>query len=187
MIAAMIEQNHDENGIALAARRSRRTTPTSSSLPGPRSSAEAVARSGRGRAPTCCSTTATAGGREVRRRRPDRVPVRVTVGKKTLEDGAVDVRDRATGEEQRVPRRGGDDLMPRSGASATSRSARRRAADGRDRRDLPRRSRRRRASPRATSTTSCTATGRCRRTTSSSGSPARSASRPSTFGSTVCA
>jgi prolyl-tRNA synthetase len=29
-------------------------------------------------------------------------PVRVTVGKKTLEDGAVDVRDRATGEERRV-------------------------------------------------------------------------------------
>jgi prolyl-tRNA synthetase len=30
-------------------------------------------------------------------------PLRVTVGKKTLEDGAVDVRDRATGEERRVP------------------------------------------------------------------------------------
>jgi prolyl-tRNA synthetase len=31
------------------------------------------------------------------------IPVRVTVGKKTLEDGSVDVRDRATGEERRVP------------------------------------------------------------------------------------
>jgi prolyl-tRNA synthetase len=31
------------------------------------------------------------------------IPVRITVGKKTLEDGAVDVRDRATGEERRVP------------------------------------------------------------------------------------
>jgi prolyl-tRNA synthetase len=30
-------------------------------------------------------------------------PVRVTVGKKTAEDGAADVRDRATGEERRVP------------------------------------------------------------------------------------
>ena len=30
-------------------------------------------------------------------------PIRTTVGKKTLEDGAVDVRDRATGEERRVP------------------------------------------------------------------------------------
>jgi prolyl-tRNA synthetase len=31
------------------------------------------------------------------------LPMRITVGKKTLEDGAVDVRDRATGEERRVP------------------------------------------------------------------------------------
>ena len=30
-------------------------------------------------------------------------PVRVTVGRKTLEDGAVDVRERASGEERRVP------------------------------------------------------------------------------------
>jgi prolyl-tRNA synthetase len=30
-------------------------------------------------------------------------PIRVTVGKKTLEDGSVDVRDRATGDEERVP------------------------------------------------------------------------------------
>jgi glycyl-tRNA synthetase (class II) len=29
--------------------------------------------------------------------------VRVTVGKKTAEDGAADVRDRTTGEERRVP------------------------------------------------------------------------------------
>jgi prolyl-tRNA synthetase len=31
------------------------------------------------------------------------IPLRVTVGKKTAEDGAVDVRDRRTGEERRVP------------------------------------------------------------------------------------
>jgi prolyl-tRNA synthetase len=31
------------------------------------------------------------------------LPYRVTVGKKTVEDGAVDVRDRATGDERRVP------------------------------------------------------------------------------------
>jgi prolyl-tRNA synthetase len=30
------------------------------------------------------------------------IPIRVTVGRKTLEDGAVDVRDRETGEERRV-------------------------------------------------------------------------------------
>jgi prolyl-tRNA synthetase len=32
-------------------------------------------------------------------------PVRITIGRKTLEDGAVDVRDRRTGEERRVPLR----------------------------------------------------------------------------------
>jgi prolyl-tRNA synthetase len=31
------------------------------------------------------------------------LPLRVTVGKKTLEDGAVDVRERASGDERRVP------------------------------------------------------------------------------------
>jgi prolyl-tRNA synthetase len=31
------------------------------------------------------------------------IPTRITVGKKTLDDGAVDVRDRGTGEERRVP------------------------------------------------------------------------------------
>ena len=30
------------------------------------------------------------------------IPTRITAGKKSLEDGAVDVRDRATGEERRV-------------------------------------------------------------------------------------
>src|SRR5262249_44631808 len=30
-------------------------------------------------------------------------PVRITAGKKTLEDGAVDIRERATGDERRVP------------------------------------------------------------------------------------
>ena len=32
------------------------------------------------------------------------VPIRVTVGKKTLDDGAVDVRIRATGADDRIPR-----------------------------------------------------------------------------------
>ena len=31
------------------------------------------------------------------------IPVRVTAGRKSLEDGAVDVRERATGMERRVP------------------------------------------------------------------------------------
>ena len=41
------------------------------------------------------------------------IPVRVTVGKKTLEDGMVDVRNRATGRGAPCPRDGGDDLMAR--------------------------------------------------------------------------
>src|SRR5207244_11374631 len=31
------------------------------------------------------------------------IPIRITAGKKSLEDGAVDVKDRESGEEQRVP------------------------------------------------------------------------------------
>jgi len=31
------------------------------------------------------------------------IPLRVTVGKKTVEDGAVDVRERESGEDRRVP------------------------------------------------------------------------------------
>ena len=31
------------------------------------------------------------------------IPTRVTAGRKSLDDGAVDVRDRATGNERRVP------------------------------------------------------------------------------------
>ena len=51
------------------------------------------------------------------------IPVRVTVGKKSLEDGAVDVRDRSTGEERpRGPWRRSE--WPAGAASARSRSAR---------------------------------------------------------------
>ena len=53
---------------------------------------------------TCCSTTATQrAGEKFADADLIGIPLRVTVGKKTLEDGAVDVRDRATGEERRVP------------------------------------------------------------------------------------
>ena len=77
------------------------------------------------------------------------IPIRVTAGKKSLEDGAVDVRDRATGEERRVnvADLGKDDLdgeapALRIGAVRPGR----RAADERDGRHLPRRSPRRPAS-----------------------------------------
>jgi prolyl-tRNA synthetase len=104
IIAAVIEQNNDENGVT--------GWPTSISpydahviaLPGLDEQAEAVA------------ATLEAGGADVLLDDRDLragekfadadligIPVRITVGKKTLEDGAVDVRDRATGEERRVP------------------------------------------------------------------------------------
>ena len=87
----------------LAARRSRRTTSTSSRSAGRRgrrrraASPSALEAAGA----TSCSTTATcAPGEKFADADLIGCPVRVTVGKKTLEDGAVDVRDRATGEER---------------------------------------------------------------------------------------
>ena len=52
-----------------------------------------------------CSTTTARSARARSSRTPtcSAARLRITVGKKTLEDGAVDVRDRATGEERRVP------------------------------------------------------------------------------------
>jgi len=104
IIAAVVEQNHDSHGIA--------GWPSSIApyaahvvvLPGLDQQAEAVA-----------ATLEQEGAKVLLDDRDLRagekfadadligIPVRVTVGKKTLEDGAVDVRDRATGEEQRVP------------------------------------------------------------------------------------
>ena len=60
VIAAIVEQHHDEHGIALAARRSRPTTCTSSCSPGWRSRRERVAAvARRGAASPSSSTTAT--------------------------------------------------------------------------------------------------------------------------------
>jgi prolyl-tRNA synthetase len=102
-IAAIVEQHHDEHGIVW---------PPSVApydvhvvgLPGVEEQTEAVA------------TALDAHGRDVlvddRDQRAGEkfadadligIPTRVTVGKKTLADGAVDVRDRATGDERRVP------------------------------------------------------------------------------------
>ena len=104
IIAAVIEQNHDLNGIAAWPRSIAPYDAHVVVLPGLEERAEAVA------------ATLEQGGAEVLLDERDLragekfadadligIPVRVTVGKKTLEDGAVDVRDRATGEEQRVP------------------------------------------------------------------------------------
>jgi hypothetical protein len=82
--------------------RSLRTTCTSWRCPARRRSRHARPSCFRLRERTCSSTIATCARREVRRRGPDRLSGRVTAGKKSLDDGAVDVRDRATGEERRV-------------------------------------------------------------------------------------
>ena len=102
-MAAIVEQHHDDNGIVWP----RSVTPYDAHvvvLPGVEAEGEEAAASLAG------------GGLDVLLDDRDQragekfadadligCPVRVTVGKKTLDDGAVDVRDRATGTEERVP------------------------------------------------------------------------------------
>jgi prolyl-tRNA synthetase len=103
VIAAAVEQHHDEHGIVWP----RSIAPYDVhvvALPGAEQQAAEAAR-----------TLDEAGAEVLLDDRDARagekfadadllgLPLRVTVGKKTLEDGAVDVRDRATGEERRVP------------------------------------------------------------------------------------
>jgi prolyl-tRNA synthetase len=103
VMAAAVEQHHDEHGIVWP----RSIAPYDVhvvALPGLDEQADEVA------------TALEAHGHEVLLDDRDQragekfadadligCPVRVTVGKKTLDDGAVDVRDRSTGEERRVP------------------------------------------------------------------------------------
>src|SRR5438445_3367753 len=102
-IAAIVEQHHDEHGIAWP----EAVAPYDVhvvALPGLEQQAEETAAG------------LDAAGRDVLLDDRDQragekfadadligCPIRVTVGKKTLDDGAVDVRDRATGDEHRVP------------------------------------------------------------------------------------
>ncbi len=102
VVAAAVEQNHDEHGI--------RWPPALApydvhvvALPGAEEQAEEAAT---GLAET--GTEVLLDDREARAGEKfadaDLIgcPIRVTVGKKTLEDGAVDLRDRVSGEERRV-------------------------------------------------------------------------------------
>ena len=101
-MAAVIEQHHDEHGIKWPATVSPYDVHVVV-LPGLEEQAEQVA-----------STLEQAGDDVLLDDRDQRagekfadadligIPVRVTVGKKTLDDNAVDVRDRGTGEERRV-------------------------------------------------------------------------------------
>jgi prolyl-tRNA synthetase len=104
IIAAVIEQNHDEHGIAAWPRSIAPYHVHVVALPGLEEKAGEVAD-----ALEAQGATVLLDDRELRAGEKfadaDLIgcPVRVTVGKKTLEDGAVDVRDRATGAERRVP------------------------------------------------------------------------------------
>jgi prolyl-tRNA synthetase len=103
VIAAIVEQHHDENGIAWP----RAVAPYD---------VHVVALAGaEDQAQEAANALEAAGLSVLLDDRDSRagekfadadllgLPIRVTVGKKTLEDGAVDVRDRASGEERRVP------------------------------------------------------------------------------------
>ena len=108
IMAAAVEQHHDENGIAWPAAIAPYDVHLVALAAGD-VEIEALAEE--------TAASLSAAGLEVlvddRDLRPGEkfadadligVPVRVTVGKKTLADGAVDVRSRATGEEERVGR-----------------------------------------------------------------------------------
>jgi prolyl-tRNA synthetase len=104
IMAAVIEQRHDENGIAGWPREIAPYDAHVVVLPGLDEQADAVAA-----ALEASGASVLLDDRDLRagEKFADAdligIPARVTVGKKTLEDGMVDVRDRATGEERRVP------------------------------------------------------------------------------------
>ena len=102
-IAAVIEQHHDEDGIVWPAGVAPYDVHVVA-LPGVEEQAERAAEAleEAGREVLLDDRDARAGEKFAD---ADLIgcPIRVTVGRKTLDDGAVDVRDRATGEEQRVP------------------------------------------------------------------------------------
>jgi prolyl-tRNA synthetase len=101
-IAAVVEQNHDDHGIIWPAAVAPYDVHVVT-LPGLEEQAEEVASAldGAGRAVLLDDRDQRAGEKFAD---ADLIgcPIRITVGKKTLEDGAVDVRHRATGDERRV-------------------------------------------------------------------------------------
>ncbi len=104
IIAAVIEQNHDEQGIAAWPRTIAPYDVHVVALPGLEGKAEAVAATlEEGGASVLLDDRDLRAGEKFADADLIGCPVRITVGKKTLEDGAVDVRDRATGDERRVP------------------------------------------------------------------------------------
>jgi prolyl-tRNA synthetase len=102
VMAAAVEQHHDEDGIVWP----REIAPYDLhlvALPGAEEQAEEAARAlDEAGAEVLLDDRDARAGEKFADADLIGVPLRVTVGKKTLEDGAVDVRDRATGEERRV-------------------------------------------------------------------------------------
>ena len=101
-MAAAVEQSHDEHGIVWPAA----IAPYD---------VHVVVLAGAEEVGRAAAEALSAAGKDVllddRDQRPGEkfadadligIPIRVTAGKKSLEDGAVDVRDRRTGEERRV-------------------------------------------------------------------------------------
>ncbi len=103
VIAAVVEQHHDEQGIAWPAAVAPYDVHVVA-LPGVEEQAERAAEmlDEAGRDVLLDDREARAGEKFAD---ADLIgcPLRATVGRKTLEDGAVDIRERATGDEQRVP------------------------------------------------------------------------------------
>jgi prolyl-tRNA synthetase len=101
VMAAAVEQHHDENGIVWP----REIAPYDVhlvALPGADEQAEEAARALEVGAEVLLDDRDARAGEKFADADLIGIPLRVTVGKKTLEDGAVDVRDRESGDERRV-------------------------------------------------------------------------------------
>jgi prolyl-tRNA synthetase len=103
VLAAAVEQHHDEEGIAWPASIAPYDVHVVA-LPGAEEIAERVAErlDAAGKRVLLDDRDARAGEKFADADLIG-IPTRITAGRKSLDDGAVDVRDRATGEERRVP------------------------------------------------------------------------------------
>jgi prolyl-tRNA synthetase len=103
IMAAAVEQHHDEAGIAWP----KSLTPYDAhvvALPGVEEQAAEAARVlDEGGADVLLDDRDQRAGEKFADADLIGCPLRITVGKKTVEDGAVDVRERTSGEERRVP------------------------------------------------------------------------------------
>jgi prolyl-tRNA synthetase len=103
VIAAAVEQSHDERGIVWPASIAPYDVHVVA-LPGVEQQADEAARAlDEAGAEVLLDDRDARAGEKFADADLIGIPLRVTVGKKTVEDGKVDVRDRKTGEERRVP------------------------------------------------------------------------------------